>query len=458
MTEDIIFQPIRIGGVEVKNRLFRSSISGRLDNYDGSGTPWRINFEKRFARGGIGAIISSHVPIHISARILPDYATIDSDERIPFWEQLGREVHRIDGCRFFLQLSHSGRQQDIGGLENRGRVPWSATGRRDFFHGLRCKAMTTGEIAQVIEWFVDGARRAREAGLDGVELHAGNGYLFTQFLSPAINDRTDQYGGSLENRYRFLKEVIRGIKVAFRDFPLMVKFSAVDHHNAATAPFERHAGTRLEESVKVAGWIKADGADAIHVTTGSSFPHPRNPAGPLAFDVLGRTYQSMISSGDHTFRNFLAFKFPWLRWIPRHLWERSLRDRLDAPEPWRRLEGLSVEDARAIKQAVGPDFPVLVTGGFQSAKAIRSAIESKACDGVTIARPLLANPDLPNEMKAASGAGLMDWEPERPCSCCNRCLFAVLEDPLGCYDPARFDSREEMIAHVYSFFEESAPA
>src|SRR5262245_56929547 len=85
-----IFQPLELGGLWLKNRVFRSSISGRIDNYDGSGTPARVNFEKRFARGGAGAIISSHVPITAAARVLPNYAMIDRDERIPFWRTVGR--------------------------------------------------------------------------------------------------------------------------------------------------------------------------------------------------------------------------------------------------------------------------------------------------------------------------------------------------------------------------------
>src|SRR5262245_36049813 len=102
---DPIFTPLDFGGkLTVKNRLFRSSISGRLDNYNGSGTRARINFEKQFARGGIGAIISSHVPVHSTGRVIPNYAMIDCDERIRFWREVGREVHAFD-CRFILQLS-----------------------------------------------------------------------------------------------------------------------------------------------------------------------------------------------------------------------------------------------------------------------------------------------------------------------------------------------------------------
>src|SRR5215831_2099991 len=113
---DVIFEPLQFKNLTVKNRIFRSNISGRLDNYDGSGNQARINWEVKFARGGVGAIISSFVPVEIRGRIMPNYATIDRDERIPFWRELGKAVHAFD-CRYILQLSHSGRQRDIPGIE-----------------------------------------------------------------------------------------------------------------------------------------------------------------------------------------------------------------------------------------------------------------------------------------------------------------------------------------------------
>ena len=107
MAEDIIFRPLKIGKkFEAKNRIFRSSISGKFDNYDGSGSQARINWEESFARGGVGAIISSFVPVHIRGRILPNYAMIDSDDKIPFWRAVGEAVHRHD-CKFLVQLIDS---------------------------------------------------------------------------------------------------------------------------------------------------------------------------------------------------------------------------------------------------------------------------------------------------------------------------------------------------------------
>jgi 2,4-dienoyl-CoA reductase-like NADH-dependent reductase (Old Yellow Enzyme family) len=211
MTFDAIFQPLEFRNLSVKNRIFRSNVSGRFDNYDGSGSQARINWEVKFARGGVGAIISSFVPISIRGRIVPNYATIDNDDKIPFWKALGRAVHEYD-CRYILQLSHSGRQQDISGVENEYRRGLSSTGNVEAFHGLLCQAMTLEEINQTVNDFAEGARRAQESGLDGVELHGANGYLITQFLSSGINDRKDEYGGPIENRARFVREIVRAIR------------------------------------------------------------------------------------------------------------------------------------------------------------------------------------------------------------------------------------------------------
>src|SRR6201988_3386134 len=304
---DILFEPLKFKNLTVKNRIFRSNVSGRFDNYDGSGNQARINWETKFARGGVGAIISSFVPVHIHGRIMPGYATIDRDERIPFWRKVGEAVHQHD-CKFILQLSHGGRQRDIPGIEyEKGQ---SSTSKADPLHGFECKAMTTAEITETVNNFAEGARRAREAGLDGVELHGANGYLITQFLSSAINDRTDQYGGSLANRAKFVREIVQAIRARVgRDFHLQMKISATEFNNALFVLKHEGAGNTVEESVQVCKWLIDAGVDAIHVSTGSSFPHPRNPAGSdLDVDLLSQTYDQLANSGLHTFRNLLLFR------------------------------------------------------------------------------------------------------------------------------------------------------
>ena len=429
---EVFFDPIEFRNLTVKNRIFRSNIAGRFDNYDGSGNQARINWELKFARGGVGAIISSFVPVTLRGRIVPNYATIHRDEHIEFWRELGRQVHEHD-CKFIMQLSHSGRQRDIGGVEYARGL--SSTGTAEPLHGFPCDRMTQKDIDETVDAFARGARRAREAGLDGIELHGANGYLITQFLSPAINDRKDDYGGPLENRARFVREIVGAIRSEVgRDFHVQIKISTTDYNNDVF-PWE-HRGTTIDDSVQVCRWPEEDGVDAIHVSAGSMFPHPRNPAGDLPMADLAKNYGAMLSNGVHTHRNHWLFRrwplrriFHW-RWTRAHGWV---------------VEGINLPDSEAIKGAVG--IPVICTGGFQTASVIRDAINDGKCDAVSIARSLVANNDLVKLF--AEGH---DRAP-RPCTYCNKCLLNTVNYPLGCYEEARFDSRAEMIREIMSVFE-----
>ena len=146
----LIFSPLEFHNLKVKNRLFRSNISGMFDEYNGYGGYTRLNWEEKFAKGGVGCIISSYTPVAVRGRILIRYAMIDHDDKIPFWREVGKRVHAHD-CRFLMQLSHSGRQQDQGGVENLFHKGLSSTNRKDFFHGLIAQAMTVQDIHEVVE-------------------------------------------------------------------------------------------------------------------------------------------------------------------------------------------------------------------------------------------------------------------------------------------------------------------
>jgi 2,4-dienoyl-CoA reductase (NADPH2) len=432
MPDDLLFEPLRFRSLAVKNRIFRSNISGRFDNYNGSGTQTRINWELKFARGGVGAIISSFVPVSIRGRIIPNYATIDRDDRIPFWRELGRRVHEFD-CKYILQLSHAGRQRDIPGIEFEKGL--SSTAKPEPLNGFECERMTLDQIRETVQAFAAGARRAREAGLDGVELHGANGYLITQFLSSAINDRRDAYGGKLRNRARFVLEVVAAIRAEVgRDFHLQMKISATEYNNAL-ALFEG-PGNTIKDSVQVAKWLEEAGVDALHVSSGSSFPHPKNPPGDFPVAEAVKTYDVMISAGTRGLANYLALKSEPGAKLFQFMWTQARGPR---------IEGINLDDSLAIKAACG--LPVICTGGFQTASVIREAIASGACDAVSIARPLVANNDLV-QMFAAG----MDQAP-KPCTYCNKCLVNVLENPLGCYEESRFASREEMLRQILSVYE-----
>lgn len=442
----LIFDELKFRSLTVKNRLFRSNVSGQFDDYNGHGGNARLNWEEKFARGGIGCIISSFTPVSVRGRILVRYAMIDDDDKIPFWREVGRRVHAHD-CRFIMQLSHSGRQQDMGGVENLFNKGLSSTDKSDYFHGLLAQAMTKPEIAEVVEQFAQGARRAREAGLDGVELHGANGYLLTQFLSSGINDRTDEYGGGWEGRARFVLEIVRAIRREVgQDFHLQMKINGVDHNDWLYPWIKK--GNTLDETLKICTMLLdgGKGVDSFHVSSGSTFPHPRNPAGDLPLNDLHRWYDGMLSQGTRAPMNYAIFSNPLLGRAFQALWR------------WRRgkvIEGINLDYARAVSEAIGkidPDIKVLCTGGFQHADRIAEAIRSKACDGVTMARPLIANNDLPKILAEANG-------PEKECTYCNKCLLNDLENPLGCYDLSRFDGTSfedrygKMIKQVMSVFE-----
>jgi 2,4-dienoyl-CoA reductase-like NADH-dependent reductase (Old Yellow Enzyme family) len=427
-----IFEPLRFRNLTVKNRILRSSVAGRWDNYDGSGTPTRINWDLKFARGGVGAVISSNAPVHPRGRLVPGYALIDRDDRVPFWRELVRRVHEYD-CKYIVQLVHGGRERLIGGIEHPKGL--SSTDDPEPLNGFECDRLTVPEIEEIVGFFAAGARRARDAGADGVELAGANGMLFTQFLSSAINDRDDEYGGSLASRARFALEVVRAVRREVGDdFFLGFKISIREHLEELLPWLPK--GNTLEESLQVCKWLEEAGVDCIHVSSGGGFPHPRNPAGDFPAHDMVKTYDGLISSGRYAFRNFLVFRTWPLHVFWKWHWEKPNRGR---------REGINLEDSRAVKEAV--TIPVICTGGFQTASVIAGAIERGDCDAVTIARPLVANPDLVRWFEQGH-----DRAP-KPCTYCNKCLFAFVENPLGCYDERRFDSREEMISEILSVYE-----
>ncbi len=465
----MIFQPLEFRHLTVKNRIFRSSVTGRWDNYNGSGTQARVNWENKFAKGGVGAIISSYVPVSIEGRITPNVVTIDCEERIPFWHTVGETVRRY-GCKYIIQLSHSGRQRDIEGIENTQTLtkriePISApssTDEADQVNGLPANKMSTNKVREIVQDFARAAGRAKEAGLDGIELHSSHGYLINQFLSSAINQRTDEYGGTLKNRYRFLHEIVEEIrKVVEDDFHLQAKISVREFNNIIP-PWQK-SGNTFEQAIQICQWLEEDGVDAIHVSRGSTFPHPLLPSGPFPLRMLRYTYDTMISSGGKaSFRNYILFRYPFLWPIFQLLWRRlpkKIGDRYQQPvkgseiqdewldelfkehvstEEFKQLlekhQGTVLRDAKEIKQNL-KEIPIITTGGFQQASYINAAIEGGYTDGVSMARMLVANNDLVNQFQAGLDIA------KKPCTYCNECLGAYLELPLGCYSLDRFYQR-----------------
>lgn len=267
MTNDIIFEPLRFRNLTVKNRIFRSNTYGNFDTPDGSGTQARINWEQKFARGGVGAIISSIVPIHPLGRNAPSCAGIESDDRIPFWRRVGETVREYD-CKYIVQLSYN---QPQGSQ-------------------MASQHMTPTGIRETIQIFADAARRVREAGLDGIELDAtpsGAGRLLDdlseknaqfpaniimQFLWARTNQRSDEYGGTWQNRSRLLLDIVRTIRQQVgEDFHLQVKIGDLE--------------TDPSEERQFYQWLEAAGVDALHA--GRKIPYADNPSGDFPLDIEG---------------------------------------------------------------------------------------------------------------------------------------------------------------------------
>ncbi len=377
----------RFRSLEVKNRIFRSNIAGRLDGYDGSGTQARINWELKFARGGVGAIVSSWTAVDERGKIVPSSPQSRPTSASRSGASSAERVHEHD-CRYILQLAYAGRQRDIPGDRLRAR------GSRRPGSPIRCTASRPSARRRPTARRSSarsrhGARRAREAGLDGVEIHGANGYLFTQFLSSAINDREDDYGGPLENRARLLLETVAAIRAEVGDdFHLQVKISTTEHANAFFPWLGK--GNTIEDSVQVCRWLEQAGADAIHVSSGSTFPHPVNPAGEFSIEDMVRTYDVMLSSGKSTFRNYLLFRT--LAGEP--------GDRRPAGSATRPRSG-ALPARRRWRQA-GRRDPGDRHRRLPEASLIAAAIERGDCDAVTIARGLVANNDLSKLFRRAT--------------------------------------------------------
>ncbi|MCG8366422.1 MAG: NADH:flavin oxidoreductase [Pseudanabaenales cyanobacterium] len=473
-TDKTLLDPIHFRNLTVKNRVFRSSVTGRWDNYDGSGNQVRVNWENKFAQGGVGAIISSYVPISREGQITPQVATIDEDSSIPFWRTVGEAVHQ-HSCKYILQLSHSGRQRDIEGIENTLIDPEtkaispnpapSATDQADQVSGLPANHMSRNDIHQIIQKFADGAGRAKEAGLDGVELHSSHGYLINQFLSAGINRRTANqgYGGDLKGRYQFLKEIVQAIrKVVGNQFHLQAKISVREFNNIL--PPWAHSGNTFDNAIQICKWLEEDGVDAIHVSRGSTFPHPLLPSGPFPFEMLNYTADSMVSSSRKaSLRNLILFRYRFLHPIFQWIWgrlPRKVESRYEQPvngleieDQWldeffkehvstqtfkdllKRHQGTLLRDAKVIKDVL-QEIPIITTGGFQQASYINAAIQGGYTDAVSMARMLVANNDLVKNY-FEQGLDIAD----RPCTYCNNCLGAYLEVPLGCHDIDRYYQR-----------------
>jgi 2,4-dienoyl-CoA reductase (NADPH2) len=411
-----------IKGVQFRSRVFRSSMGGRTAFYDGTASRAWKNFELHFAKPEhrLGAIISATIAID-EARLSPlEYPKISSKPAVLRALREGVEAVQAQGCKYIMQIGDPGSHTQMS-LFSQAADGKSASGGFDFVYGYRNRntEMTRAEVDTAVRTFAQAACWVRELGCDGLEITASKGYLIHQFLNPATNRRTDEYG---QDRFLFLERIVKAARAQVGDdFLFGVRLSAQDCNwlpvNIRWPPGAWHIGNRIEQTLEYGRKLKKLGVDYLHIDAGFGFLNPLGSPGEYPLE------------GIRLFAN-----------ATRHLSAKARARALilnAVPAPiaravfgfgWKRQAPPSAGFAATFRREL--DLPVIANGGFQAKQDIDKAL--LGCDAVAIARPLLANVDLIARLEKGE-------EPERLCSFCSLCCTRTAVHPLGCYDVQRFE-------------------
>ena len=253
----ILFSPIRIGSIEIPNRFVRSATHEFMAEPDGTPTDRLPCLFETLAEGEVGLIITGHAYVHPLGKASPGQTGVYDDRFVEALRPIPRAVHAHPPAKIFLQIAHAGRQTKP---RITGGTPVSPSPIYDPSVKLEPRELSGEEIRGLIADFVAAARRAKEAGFDGVQLHIAHGYLLSSFISPHANRRADEWGGSPENRARMAVEIVRRVKQTNGgDFPLIVKLNSADF---------LPTGLQVEDAIDVARRLEAAGVDGIEVSGG----------------------------------------------------------------------------------------------------------------------------------------------------------------------------------------------
>lgn len=320
MNYEMLFSPMKIGNCEIKNRIVMSPMLMGFGQFDGCATEQMMDYYEERAKGGTGLIITEICRIndkHGAAAFAQLGAS--HDYQIAGLSEFANRIHR-HGAKLFVQLHHPGRQNvglaigtvpacialtrmcksfpktlfkvapKIAPFMSRHNIALSSVSASkcepSYFAGGRVRALSRREVKQLVRQFVQGAVRCKKAGIDGVELHGTHGYLIQQFLSPNTNQRTDEYGGSFENRLRFLREIVEGIRKECGDFPIIVRLSVDEFYDKIGKPGK---GYDVTMGVEYAKAIADMGVDAIDVSS-ASYDTFNYWLEPTSFDCGWRKY------------------------------------------------------------------------------------------------------------------------------------------------------------------------
>lgn len=401
----VVFTPQKVGNMEVKNRLVRSSTMENAASLKGEVTDALVELYVKLAKGGVGMVLTGAAAPYAKNNTFHHGIRIYDDKFIPGLRRLAKAVHEADrGCKILLQVGHQGRQvttaesapnlgpylpaafveyisvhpevlaQEV--VEDEGAEPTGPSAIFDDLLQQTPRALTVEEIEWAVDNFTKAIGRAQEAGFDGVQVHAAHGWLLSSFLSPHTNKRDDKYGGSVENRMRIVKEIYeKARKKVGAGFPILIKLNTTDF-------FED--GMKIKEAVAIAEGLTKLGFDGI--------------------EASGAMWESMILGEEK-----LGWK-PYL--VPEARVGISTKDK----------EAYFLEGAREIKRHV--KVPVMLVGGNKSFSRIEEIIQGGEVDFVSLARPLVRQPDLPN-------IWLSGGPDKAKCISCNACL-SIGNTPLSC--------------------------
>jgi len=325
-------------GQVIKNRLGKSAMSEALGTTNNVPTHLLNTLYQRWAEGGIGLCITGNVMIDKNALGEPNNVVLEDDkhlDKFKAWAKAGTK----NNTQLWMQLNHPGKQCPKGlnrETVSPSAVPWEKS-MQAFFEVPR--ELSEIEIQNIIHRFAKSAALAKEAGFTGVQIHGAHGYLVSQFLSPHLNRRTDQWGGSAEKRMRFVTEVYKAIREAVgKNYSVSIKINSADFQKG---------GFSEEESLKVMKTLANLGIDLI--------------------EISGGTYEAPAMSGNEKFKNSTLLR-----------------------------EAYFLEFAEKVRKEI--NVPLMVTGGFRSGKGMNAALETQALDIVGIARPVAIDPEFPNKV------------------------------------------------------------
>ena len=378
--------PGRIGDLELRNRFIRAGCFEGMSQ-GGRVTPALIEHHRRVAAGGAAMTTVAYCSVSLEGRAF-DHELWMRKEIVPGLRDLTEAVHREEAAAS-IQLGHCG---FFASPQVIGRRPLGASRKLCLYRLSRCEEMSEPDIKATTEDFVRAARLARQAGFDAVEIHAGHGYLLSQFLSPWTNHRQDRYGGSLENRLQFPAAVIRGVRQALGPgFPILIKMNQRDG---------MRGGLEIDEAIEIARRFELEGASMLIPSCGFTAKTPlymmrgqvptremacnqRNPLARLSTLLFGR---------------FLVQAYPF----------RSL---------------FLLDGALRILQSV--TIPVAYVGGVLSLADMERVMQA-GFEFAQVGRAIVCDPDFVKKLQA----GTLEAS---DCDHCNRCIAAMEAGGVYCF-------------------------